>query len=267
MNNASRFGNWSIKCIHFSIQRSSQKHTTTTGASTVCTSQICVVRRDIPRAGIATEVSNVHKSPFCVNTRNIPPQNMCGILPKASVDRLLPSRAHTKEMSEILLRANVDAEYVEGTLRFFWGLILWMLSIGGARHPGPCTSSYPSGFSIEFLNVGGWLSRGDLALESTAHFLAIAEHRLVPACARTVTTQLRQARRSSVWAPSCQDVTPGGHAGGGVISLHGAPPFSSHPFRSFLQGVLSYWSCQEGYPPFGKRWCRSSVHHQRLSRC
>ena len=98
-----------------------------------------------------------------------------------------------------------------------------MLSIGRARHPGPCTSSFPSGFSIEFLNVGGWLSRSDLALESSAHFLAIAEHRLVPARARTVTTQLRQARRSSVWAPSCQDVTPGGHAGVGVISLHGAP--------------------------------------------
>ena len=97
-----------------------------------------------------------------------------------------------------------------------------MLSIGRARHPGPGTS-YPPGFSIEFLNVGGWLSRGDLALESSAHFLAIAEHRLVPARARAVTTQLRQARRSSVWAPSCQDVTPGGHAGVGVISLHGAP--------------------------------------------
>ena len=98
-----------------------------------------------------------------------------------------------------------------------------MLSIGRARHLGPGTSSYPPGFSIEFLNVGGWLSRGDLALESSAHFLAIAEHRLVPARARTVTTQLRQARRSSVWAPSCQDVSPGGHAGVGVISLHGAP--------------------------------------------
>ena len=109
-----------------------------------------------------------------------------------------------------------------------------MLSIGRARHPGPCTSSSPSGCSIEFLNVGGWLSRGDLALESSAHFLAIAEHRLVPARARTVTTQLRHARRSSVWAPSCQDVTPGGHAGVGVISLHGAPTFSSHPFRSLL---------------------------------
>ena len=109
------------------------------------------------------------------------------------------------------------------SLRCFWGLLVWMLSIGRARHPGPGTSSYPPGFSIEFLNVGGWLSRGDLALESSAHFLAVAEHRLVPARARAVTTQLRQARRSSVWAPSCQDVTPGGHAGVGVISLHGAP--------------------------------------------
>ena len=120
------------------------------------------------------------------------------------------------------------------SLRFFWGLLVWMLSIGRARHPVPGTSSYPPGFSIEFLNVGGWLSRGDLALESSAHFLAVAEHRLVAARARTVTTQLRQARCSSVWAPSCQDVTPGGHAGVGVISLHGATPFSAYPSRSLL---------------------------------
>ena len=109
------------------------------------------------------------------------------------------------------------------SLRFCWGLFVWMLSVGRARHPGPGTSSYPPGFSIEFLNVGGWFSRCDLALESSAHFLAIAEHRLIPARARAVTTQLRQARRSSVWAPSCRDVTPGGHAGVGVISLYGAP--------------------------------------------
>ena len=44
------------------------------------------------------------------------------------------------------------------SLRFFGGLILWMLSIGRAHHPGPCTSYYPSGPSIEFLNVVGWLS-------------------------------------------------------------------------------------------------------------
>ena len=109
-----------------------------------------------------------------------------------------------------------------------------MLSIGRARHPGPCTSYCPSGFSIEFLNVGGWLSRGDLALESKAHFLAVAEHRLIPARARNVTTQLRKVRRSSVWAPSCQDVTPGGHAGVGVISLHGAT-LSLPSFKEFFR--------------------------------
>ena len=125
------------------------------------------------------------------------------------------------------------------TLRYFWGLILWMLSIGRARQPGPCISSGPPGFSIEFLNVGGWLSRGDLALESKAHFLAVAEHRLVPARARNVTTQLRKTRRSSVWAPSCQDVTPGGHAGVGVISLYGAslslPTFFYPSFKEFFR--------------------------------
>ena len=117
-----------------------------------------------------------------------------------------------------------------------------MLSIGRARHPGPCTSYYPSGFSIEFLNVGGWLSRGDLALESKSHCLAVAEHRLIPARARNVTTQLRKVRRSSVWAPSCQDVTPGGHAGVGVVSLHGAslslPTLFDPPLRSFFVLVV-----------------------------
>ena len=82
------------------------------------------------------------------------------------------------------------------------------------------------------MSLGGFLS-GDLALDSKSHFLAVAEHRLVPARARNVATQLRRVRRSSVWAPSCQDVTPGGHVGVGVINLHGAP-FSSHPFRSLL---------------------------------
>ena len=115
------------------------------------------------------------------------------------------------------------------SLRLFWGLLIWMLSIGRARHPGPGTSSYPPGFSIEFLNVGGWLSSGDLALESSAHFLAVAEHRLVPARARNVTTQLRQAHLSSVWAPSCQDVTPGGDAGL-ASSVFMVPPFLFLPF-------------------------------------
>ena len=120
---------------------------------------------------------------------------------------------------------------------------------------------------LSFSMLVGGLYRGDLALGSPAHFLAIAEHRLVPARARTVTTQLRHSRRSSVWAPSCQDVTPGGHAGVGVISLHGALLSLPTLFELLLQGILSNWSCYEGCPPFGKWGYCSFVCHLWLSRC
>ena len=44
------------------------------------------------------------------------------------------------------------------TLRYFWCLILWMLSIGRARHPGPCI---PSGLLVSVLSssmlAGGFL--------------------------------------------------------------------------------------------------------------
>ena len=42
-----------------------------------------------------------------------------------------------------------------------------------------------------------------------------------------------------VWAPSCQDVTPGGHAGVGVVSLHGAslslPTLLDPSFKEFFR--------------------------------
>ena len=78
--------------------------------------------------------------------------------------------------------------------------------------------------SIECVNVGGWLSNGDTALESSSDFLAIIEHRLIPARVRSVSNSLKTASGIvSVWAPACQDSVPGGHAGVGVISLKGAP--------------------------------------------
>ena len=77
--------------------------------------------------------------------------------------------------------------------------------------------------SVEFVNVGGWLTNGDMALIPSPQFLAVAEHRLIPAMARSMAHQLRKAGLQSVWAPACQDQIPGGHAGVGVISLHGAP--------------------------------------------
>ena len=76
---------------------------------------------------------------------------------------------------------------------FFWEVIRWMLHIGRARHPGSGPRDFtPGQLSIEFINVGGWLTSGDLAMDSCAQFLAVAEHRLIPSRAR------------SVWSPTSQ---------------------------------------------------------------
>ena len=65
----------------------------------------------------------------------------------------------------------------------FCGLILWHLWIGKARHPGP--TSLPQHVGSEVFNVGGWLTHGDLALEVVVDFLAVVEHRLIPARVRS----------------------------------------------------------------------------------
>ena len=105
---------------------------------------------------------------------------------------------------------------------FFWRVICWMLHICRARHPGPGPRSFiPDQLSIEFINIGGWLTSGDLAMDSCAQFLAVAEHRLIPSRARSIGHQLRMAGHHSIWAPACQDKIAGGHAGVGVISLGG----------------------------------------------
>ena len=126
------------------------------------------------------------------------------------------------------------------TLYYFWEKVVWMLHIGRARHPGPGRRSFvPGQLSIEFANIGGWLTYGDLAMDSCAQFLAVAEHRLIPARARSVGHQLRNAGFHSVWAPACQDSIPGGHAGVGVVSLGGAPlalpSFVTPEFREFFR--------------------------------
>ena len=116
--------------------------------------------------------------------------------------------------------------------------MVWMLHIGRARHPGPGQRSFtPGQLSIEFAYVGGWLTSGDLALDSCAQFLAVAEHILIPSRARC--HQLRKAGHHSVWAPACQDRIAGGHAGDGVISLIGAPlslpSFVTPQFQDFFR--------------------------------
>ena len=66
--------------------------------------------------------------------------------------------------------------------------MVWMLHIGREGQTScPGTRSFPPGqLSIQFVNVGGWLTYGDLALDSCAQFLAVAEHRLIPSRARSV---------------------------------------------------------------------------------
>ena len=93
-------------------------------------------------------------------------------------------------------------------------------------------------FSLEFHNVGGWLTHGDLALDAGVDFLAVAEHRLIPARVRSEWSRLRGKGLSSIWAPASQDSSHVGNAGVGVVSLRGAPlalpTFVTAQFKSFF---------------------------------
>ena len=99
----------------------------------------------------------------------------------------------------------------------FWVLIFWHFWAGRARHPGP--PSQPRHVSFEFHNVGGWLTHGDLALGAGVDFLAIVEHRLIPARVRSGWSRLREKGMASVWAPVSQDSSHVGNAGVGVVSM------------------------------------------------
>ena len=129
------------------------------------------------------------------------------------------------------------------SLKRWWGKVLWLLWVGRARHPGPFSGS----MSVEVFNVGGWLTHGDLALETKVDFLAVIEHRLVPARVRGEWARLRARGASSVWSPASQESSHVGHGGVGVVSLRGAPlslPTSATTqFRRFLIVVVHYVVC------------------------
>ena len=118
----------------------------------------------------------------------------------------------------------------------FWGLIFWHFWAGRARHPGP--PSQLQHVSLEFHNVGGWLTHGDLALSTGVDFLAVAEHRLIPARVRSEWSRLGGKGISSVWAQASQASSHVGNAGVGVVSLRGAPlalpMFATAQFKSFF---------------------------------
>ena len=99
------------------------------------------------------------------------------------------------------------------------GKILWYLWIGRARHPAPPSNN----LDVEVFNVGGFLTHGDHVLDTDADFVAVVEHRLVPARARSEGKRLLLAGVRSVWAPASLEGRHVGHAGVGVVSLRGAP--------------------------------------------
>ena len=109
--------------------------------------------------------------------------------------------------------------YSRYSLKRWWGKVLWLLWVGRARHPGP----FPGVMTVEVFNVGGWLTHGDMVLETSVDFLAVVEHRLVPARVRGEWARLRARGASSVWSPASQESSHVGHGGVGVISLRGAP--------------------------------------------
>ena len=94
------------------------------------------------------------------------------------------------------------------------------LEVNSARHPG----TFGQGtLGLEALNVGGWLTHGDIALETSADFLAVSEHRLFPAWVRGECASLRKKGIHSVWAQASQEGSHVGHAGVGIVSLSGSP--------------------------------------------
>ena len=70
----------------------------------------------------------------------------------------------------------------------FWRLVIWYLWIGRAWNPGPGLAHH---FGVEVFNAGGWLTHGELILEARVDFLAVVEHRLIPAPVRSEWARLR----------------------------------------------------------------------------
>ena len=56
-------------------------------------------------------------------------------------------------------------------------------------------------------------------MDTEVDFLAISEHRFIPARVRSEWARLRAKGVASVWAPASQDASHVGNAGVGVVSL------------------------------------------------
>ena len=79
-------------------------------------------------------------------------------------------------------------------------------------------------------------------MDTGLDFLAVVEHRLIPAWARSehglIPGTLRPSGLGSIWAPACQVSSHVRNAGVGVISLRGAslslPTFATAQFKRFF---------------------------------
>ena len=78
-----------------------------------------------------------------------------------------------------------------------WAVIFWHLWTGRAKKPGPASQ----GAAVEVFNVGGWLTDGDFALEAEVDYLAVVEHRLIPAGVRSEWSLLKTRGLASIWSP------------------------------------------------------------------
>ena len=145
----------------------------------------------------------------------------------------------------VLQRVGVEVFSVGGWLTLgvsseFSGTVLVVLHFGifgwgglsTLGHP-PCPVRLVS--SSLMLGVGSLMAI--LLLEVEVDFLAVAEHRLIPARVRSQWSRLRK-RFSSIWAPASQDSSHVGNAGVGVVSMRGAPlalpTFATAQFESFF---------------------------------
>ena len=62
-----------------------------------------------------------------------------------------------------------------------------------------------------------------MALDTDVDFLAVIEHRLIPARVRSEWSRLGRKDLASIWSPASLVSSHVGNAGVGVVSLRGAP--------------------------------------------
>ena len=104
---------------------------------------------------------------------------------------------------------------------------------------------------MEVVNVGGWLTHGDVALEAEVDNLVVVEHQLIPAGVLSEWAWLKSEALASIRAPASQDSSHGGNAGVEVVSMRGVlvalptlplPSFSvSLMLRSCSLVLASFW--------------------------